>query len=451
MAGNREDPNLRGNYDPRGSSKPARPLTYQKIKEEGPAQPETSNEAEDQKLGIKIKTLLKGDNCEISVRSYIGADGRFEPEALCLFGPTDSMIDLNSDGRITLCTGKRTKERGGSSGKFNINANGGLHTYNYPLTINYNSAGEKLPSYAVGIVSNGDYKETTYGERHIVATKLYIEASDIIIKGNSSIQIQSGIKGTSGSIKMTAGRFEQEFINEDKIIFGQKTQTGAGEDTTITFDPRSTTTLTSAGTLQHRITGDYKIVVAGVMATSVYGASPTGMTGVPLITDRTHGYSLDVLLGKTRILNRVGSIDISALGLGTDEVFDPTKLLKLPVGGVNLQGLMTSVTSSLAGGLALSAGQPLALDAVTKLVKLAPGLNFLSKDIMTFTAGGAIVNTAGLYFRADALAGAVDITSSALTTISGRTGMLISTVTGDINVKALTGEVRIQGTLIYLN
>ena len=48
----------------------AKPLTYQKIQEQGPAQPETPDESEDQKLGIKIKTLLKGDDCEKSCRLH---------------------------------------------------------------------------------------------------------------------------------------------------------------------------------------------------------------------------------------------------------------------------------------------------------------------------------------------------------------------------------------------
>jgi hypothetical protein len=417
MAGNREDPNLRGNYDPRGSSKSARPLTYQKIKEEGPSEPKTPDETEDQELGIKIKTLLKGDNCELSVRSYIGADGRFEPEALVIFGPTDSMIDLNADGRITLSTGKRTKERGAASGRLNIDANGGVHRYNYPLTISYNSAGEKEPAYAVGITSHGDYKEETLGERHIVATKLYLDASDIIIRAGASIHIQSGVAGKSGSIKMTAARFEQDFINEDKTLFGQKTQVGAGEDTSITFDPRATTTLTSAGTLQHRVTGDYKIVVAGVMATSVYGASPTGMTGVPLISDRTHGYSLDVLIGKTRILNRAGSIDISSLGLGKDDKFDPKALLSLPVGAVNISALTSIGISTKTGGVSIAAGAPLTATIPVGLTMTSTGvLNATSTGIFTASSAGKM--------------------------------NLISV--GEMLVKA-TGNVKIQGALIYLN
>lgn len=417
MAGNIEDPNLRGNYDPRGSSKAARPLTYQKIKEEGPSQPKTPDEAEDQKLGIKIQTLLKGGDSEIHVRYYVGASGRFEPDAMVLFGPTDSMMTLSADGSISLNSGKRTKERGGTSGSFNVDAYGGLHTYKGPLTINCNSAGEKLPSYALGVKCTGTYREETLGERHIVATKLYIKATDIIIEAGASIHIQSGIAGKSGSIKMTSGRFEQDFINEDKILFGQKTQIGAGEDTSITYDPRATTTLTSAGTLQHRITGDYKIIVAGVMATSVYGASPTGLTGVPLISDRTHGYSLDVLLGKTRILSRVGSIDISSLGLGANDKFDPKALLELPAGAVNISALTSVGISGKTGGVSISAGAALS-------ATIPAGLTMTSTGVLNATATGVFSAT----------------TSGAMNLIS----------VGQMLVKA-TGNVKIQGALIYLN
>lgn len=395
----------------------AQQSTYDKIKEEGSADPKTPDESEDQELGIKIQTLLKGGDSEIHVRSYIGASGRFEPDALVLFGPTDSMITLSADGCLTFNTGKRTKERGAGSGRLNVDANGGIQTYRYPTTLNFNNAGEKEPNYALGVNCSGDYKEETKGERHIRATKLYLDATDIIITARASIHIQSGVAGKSGSIKMTAGRFEQDFINEDKILLGQKTQTGAGEDTTITFDPRATTTLTSAGTLQHRVTGDYKVVVAGIMATSIAGASPTGMTGVPLITDRTHGYVLDVLLGKTRITSRVGAIDISSLGIEGDAKFDPKALLDLPVGAVNISALNTVGISSTTGGVSVSAGS--ALGATVPV-----GLNLTSRDVLNATATGVFSATT---------AGAMNLIA-----------------VGQMLVKS-TANVKIQGALIYLN
>jgi len=394
---------------------PAKPETYQALKEGLPSST-TPNEVQKQKAGIKVKTLLKGDDCELHVRSYPGASGRFEPDALVVMGPTDSDIQLLANGSIALLTGKKTKERGGGSGQLNIKANGGLQEYNFPTTITYNSAGSTEPSYAIGIKSYGNYEEETLGERKIVATKLYISAEDIYIVAGSHIHIQAGKQVASGSIKLTAGRFEQNFVNEDKILFGQKTQTGAGEDTSIAFDPRATTTLTSAGTLQHRITGDYKIVVAGVMATSIAGASPTGLTGVPLITDRTHGYSLDVLIGKTRILSRVGSIDISSLGLGKDDKFDPKSLLDLPVGSVNISGLKVGIASTV-GGVSISAGE--------KLTATIPsGLIMASKDVLTATA-------TGLW--------------TAFTP-----GIMNITSTGAMTVKS-TANLTLKGALIYLN
>jgi hypothetical protein len=298
----------------------------------------------------------------------------------------------------------------------NINANGGIHTYNYPVTINYNSSGEKEPNYAVGVNCAGDYKEETRGERHIRATKLFLDATDIIITARASIHIQSGVAGKSGSIKMTAGRFEQDFINEDKILLGQKTQTGAGEDTTITFDPRATTTITSAGTLQHRVTGDYKVVVAGIMATSIAGASPTGLSGVPLITDRTVGYSLDVLLGKTRILSRVGSIDISSLGLGANDKFDPKAILELPAGAVNISALTSAAVSSK-GGVSIKSGALLE-------ASIPAGLNMTSTGVLNATATGVFTATT---------AGAMNLIA-----------------VGEMLVKA-TGNLKLQGALIYLN
>jgi hypothetical protein len=210
---------------------------------------------------------------------------------------------------------------------------------------------------------------------------------------------------------------DQDFINEDKALFGQKTQIGAGEDTSITYDPRATTTLTSAGTLQHRITGDYKIIVAGVMATSVYGASPTGLTGVPLITDRTHGYSLDVLLGKTRILSRVGSIDITSLGLGADAKFDPKSLLNLPVGAVNISALSSVGISGKTGGVSIAAGASLT-------ATIPAGLTMTSTGVLNATATGVFTATT---------AGAMNLIA-----------------VGQMLVKA-TGNVKIQGALIYLN
>lgn len=410
------DARARAGYDPRYDTKkpsaiPTQPGT---LPSTGPAEP--TKPSEQQPVAIQCKTLLSGSDCEVHVRSYKGADGSTTPDALVVCGPTDANIQILADGTIVIKSGKHTEERGPGSGALNINAHGGIHTYSGPVFQNYIGDPKSEDKTGLGQVVYGDSAEDITGTKWITAEKIVLNASEIFLNATAEVNVQAGMKGTSGSIKMVAGRFEQNFVNEDKLLVGQKTQTGAGEDTSITYDPRSTTTVTSAGTLQHRVTGDYKIVVAGVMATSVYGASPTGMTGVPLITDRTHGYSLDVLVGKTKIISRVGSIDISSLGLGKNDKFDPKSLLDLPVGSVNISGLKVGVASTV-GGVSISAG--------AKLTAIIPtGLIMTSKDVISAAA----------------------------------TGLFTATTAGKMNLIAVdemlvksTGNVKIQGALIYLN
>jgi len=407
------DPRARANFDPRYDTKKPSAVAAQPgtVPSTGPAEPTTANEQQSNE-SVQCQTLLFGQNCEVHVRSSAGG----EPDALVICGPTDSNIQLLADGTLLLKSGKHTAERGPGSGALNIHAGGGIHKYDGPVLQNYIAEPEGGNENGLEQLVYGNSVDYSTGTKWIIGEKIVLMASEIFMLAGSEVDIQAGKAGPSGAVRINAGRLEQNLINTDVKLVGQKTQTGAGEDTSISYDPRSTTTLTTAGTLQHRITGDYKIVVAGVMATSVAGASPTGMTGVPLITDRTHGYSLDVLIGKTRILSRVGSIDISSLGLGKDDKFDPKSLLDLPVGSVNISGLKVGIASTV-GGVSISAGE--------KLTATIPsGLIMASKDVLTATA-------TGLW--------------TAFTP-----GIMNITSTGAMTVKS-TANLTLKGALIYLN
>ena len=99
-----------------------------------------------------------------------------------------------------------------------------------------------------------------------------------------------------------------------------------------------------------------------------------------------------------------------------DAKFDPSKILKIPVGAVNITGL-TSAGISSKGGVSIKSGAIIDAD-------IPAGLLMTSTGVLTATATGVFTATT---------AGAMNLIA-----------------VGEMLVKA-TGNVKIQGALIYLN
>jgi hypothetical protein len=229
---------------------------------------------------------------------------------LCIDGPSgsDNAMTFHNDGRITVMTGARDPNKGAASGKLNITTYGGLHKHEGRVNMEFNEGDNQKPQgdgQALNIICYGDYIDEAKGsERIIKANIIRIEAVEELVLSGGSIKIQS-----QSDIEMAATAINSAQINKKDIILGQKMSFGAGEETSIQFDPRSNQSVVSPGHISHVIAGDYKQYIGGVSNITAAG----GTFAVPLVKDRFNTYKVKSLLGNTEISSTVGTTSIKGL------------------------------------------------------------------------------------------------------------------------------------------
>ena len=144
---------------------------------------------------------------------------------------------------------------------------------------------------------------------------------------------------------MAAASISTAQVNKKDIVFGQNMKFGAGEDTDLQFDPRSSRNVVSTGNINHKILGTYKIkslrrmevnAVTGLFMSTPATATLQGLAG--LIVNGPGGMNLnaakttfktadfDVTSAQTNIttanldvnsakVDVTGSLDVSVKGL----------------------------------------------------------------------------------------------------------------------------------------
>ena len=374
--------------------------TYNRIKTEGVANGNTPDETQDTS-GIRLCYAWKGYRSRSSIYERQLPDKL--TTALCIDGPVgaDNALTFHNDGRITVMTGTRDPNLGASSGRLNINTFGGLHTHKGKVNMTFSEGTETKSKtsdgQALNIYCSGDYIEQTEGaERHIIAKIIRIEATEELVLKGGSVKIQS-----DSDIEMAGSAINTVQVNKKDIVFGQKMSFGAGEETSIQFDPRANQSVVSPGHISHVIAGDYKQTIGGVSNIHVTG----GTFAVPLVLDRSASYNVKTVLGNTNFNTVAGATLINTSG-----AFLQT------AGGVSLISAGGNA-SLIAGGAA----------------------NVTATGAATMTAGGAALVTAGTVATLNA-AGIASVTAGAA---------LVLTAVGDAS---MTGaNVRLSGTLIYLN
>lgn len=329
---------------------------YDNLNANGVAQPTTPDETQ-QVDGVTINYLLKGHVTRSSIYERQFPDKI--TEALCIDGPkdADNAMTFHSDGRITIMTGTRDTNKGAGSGKLNIKAGGGQQSYTSRVDLEFNegddSKGSGGDGQALNIICYGDYVEKSIGsERHIKAEKILIEAtSELVLKGGS-VKIQS-----EGDIEMAATAINSAQFNKKEIVLGQIMKFGAGEETGIQFDPRSSVNIISPGHVNHKILGDYIVNVGGQEEHLIAGVVRPDST---LVKDKTKAFG----------------VKAAALGIG----LDAATFVNTTAGGA------TTITSGAAS--TLTAGAAVTIAAGTTLTATSIGA-------MTQTVGGAYTVTAG--------------------------------------------------------
>jgi len=255
-------------------------------------------------------------------------------------------ITLSSNGDMIMLSGK-----GGNGnacgGRMLINAKGGqLAKYEGPV-ITEASASTTSPTEGGGsdtsqtsatgklACSNlyyGDAITECHGELRIKATKVVIEAADVLsLIGKSKVLIQAGPNG-GGEIQLNAGKIKQTCDTSVEEVLGQKSTTVA-EKTDLQFDPRASVNIISPGHVNWQILGDYQQTIGGVSKTEVAGA----VLSAPLVIDRLTSFSVDALLGNMSFTSVAGNITQTATA-GALTQFAGLALTSAATGFVNVAG-----------------------------------------------------------------------------------------------------------------
>ncbi len=256
----------------------------------------TADETQNLKDGPVFTTCWKGVLTRSQIYERMYPDG--QTSTLRIDGPegTAGFLSLQNNGSIVIVTGEKNVEKGASSGKLCIHTHGQQQKHEQVTYIEYNCGDDG--DEALNIIAYGDIvEEATGSERHIKAQKIVITAEEeLFLIGKSQVFIQAGSNG-GGTIQMSAGTIEQIVDNKKDIIFGQKMTFGAGEETSVQFDPRASQNIVSPGHVNWSILGDYKQWVGGIAQTVIAGKPSVP----PLIKARDTSYSVNTVIGGVSI------------------------------------------------------------------------------------------------------------------------------------------------------
>jgi len=235
----------------------------------------------------------------------------------------------------------------------------------------------------------GDVTQVTYGTLRIRAKSIILEAVDTFaIESGDSLTVHS-----KGSIIQNTGRYESTFDTKEE--FGDRAKIKVLQRLMEGNNPNGSDDIVIAGHVNRRFGGDYSAEIGGISGHYIQGNK--ALPGVPLVLNRTNGLH----------------IGLNAPSLG--------------FGGVNIQ--------SLTGAMNLIAGSTMTLDSGALFNVKTVGLTTINSggDISMSSAKGIGIASGNLALPS-ATAGDIDIRS-----------------VKDVKIRALTGEIDMDATKIYLN
>ena len=248
----------------------------------------TPDETQDTEGTIRLTTLIKDTRTRSEIYTRIFPDKT--TAALCIDGPvtgaSSGHIAMDSIGRIKVITGDRT-DNSPVSGQLQVKTFGQIQQHMEASYIE-NNAGQDDKEFALNVKAYGKVTEECIGhQRTIRGTKVVISADDLLVIKGQNVRIQA-----QGEIQLAGSAMTKVLVNDKSIILGQKMTFGAGEETSMQFDPRANISVVSTGHVNHRILGDYNLETGGVM--HLKGAG--GTFAAPLITDnRQFGLRMNTL------------------------------------------------------------------------------------------------------------------------------------------------------------
>ena len=354
-------------------------------------QPDESQELGD---GPRFNTLVKGYRTRAEIYERIFPDE--ETMSLRIDGPRGAgcFMSYRNDGGIRIGTGPLNTEIAGSS-VLGLYSEGGTNQKHLSTSYyEYNMGGTESKGTALSIIATGDVIEECVGGQHsIKATKILITATDQL-----EIDAQNILIAAQGDLQLQGASVNTITVNQKDIVTGQKMNFGAGEETSMQFDPRAQVNIVTPGSINMKAAQDYKLGTLGCI--SIFAVGGPGA----LVKNRTVGASVSTkttfAAGGNIASDIVSSGFTKIQGTGGVEITTPAML--------DMAGTADVILSS--EGM---------LDVV------ATDINIGAEDSATTTVQG--INT----------------------TVKGTTTTVEGTTQAEL--KSSGGSIKVIGTMIYLN
>ena len=265
-------------------------------------------------------TLVKGWRTRSEIYERMFPDG--ETGTLRIDGPRRGgcFQTFKSDGGIRIRTGPLDTEVAGAAVLGLYSEGGTVQKHLSCSYYEYNIGGEENDKQALNVLAYGDVVENCEGgTRYIKATKILIEATDQLEIDGQNIKITA-----EGELQMQAASIIAATVNEKDIVTGQKMTFGAGEETSMQFDPRAQVNVITPGSINMKAAQDFKLGTLGCI--SLFAVGGPGV----LVKNRLVGMSLStrtqLAAGGTAATDIVSTGFTTVKGTGGVEVFTPAML-----------------------------------------------------------------------------------------------------------------------------
>ena len=279
----------------------------------------TSDETQTLKDGPQFTTFFKGWRTRAEIYERILPDS--ESMALRINGPRGggSFMTYRSDGGIRIGTGPLNTEIAGSS-VLGLYSEGGTNQRHLSTSYyEYNMGGTEGKGVALSIKATGDVIEECEGGQHsIKATKILITATDQL-----EIDGQNILIAAQGDLQLQGASVNTITINEKDIVTGQKMTFGAGEETSMQFDPRAQVNIVTPGSINMKAAQDFKLGTLGCVSLFALGGAGA------LVKNRSVGMSVstrtkfaaggtaatDIISTGFTTIKGTGGVEVSTAGL----------------------------------------------------------------------------------------------------------------------------------------
>ena len=317
--------------------------------------PQQPDETQTLKNGPRFNTLIKGYRTRSEIYERLLPDS--EGMALRISGPRGggSFMTYRGDGGIRIGTGPLNTEIAGSS-VLGLYSEGGTNQKHLSTSYyEYNMGGTEGKGVALSIKATGDVIEECEGGQHsIKATKILITATDQL-----EIDGQNILIAAQGDLQLQGASVNTITINEKDIITGQKMTFGAGEETSMQFDPRAQVNIVTPGSINMKAAQDFKLGTLGCVSLFALGGAGA------LVKNRSVGMSVStktkfaaggniaadiISSGFTKILG-TGGVEVTTPAMldmngTTDVMLSSEGMLDVTATDLTIDGVNTTVTGT---------------------------------------------------------------------------------------------------------